>query len=167
MSKKSQSAAEKIKAISDKFDVAESLICDDVTEVLDAEVQTIEKNRQDYNPIDVMSLQTMSDDFKFSRETLKESIQYGRKVLEVATQNLLLAEGDAKSTNTIAYAELTTSILNGVKTYSALYKDFSNTLLSLHKIQGIESPNTVNNTVNVYDDISTVDLIEKLKNSND
>lgn len=166
MSKQSQSAADKIKAISDKFDIAESLVSDDVTVVLDAEVQKITDDKQNYNPIDVMSLETMSSDFNFSRETLKESILYGRKVLESATQDLLITESDKKAGDTLAFAELTTAVLNGVKTYSALYKDFSTVLLNIKKINTADksnSPETVNNTVNVFEDISTVDLIERLK----
>ena len=163
---KALSAADKIKAISDKFDVADSLVSDDIVEVLDKEVSIITNDKQDYNPVDVMSLQTMSDDFKFARETLKESIIYGRKVLEAATQDLLLADGEKKSGNTMAYAELTTAVLNGVKTYSALYKDFSSVLLNIKKINTqdkSDSPDTVNNTVNVIENISTVDLIARLK----
>jgi hypothetical protein len=167
---KSQSAADKIKEISKKFDVAEALICEDVTDAIDNEVEIITEHKQEYNPVDVMSLQMMSDDFKFSRETLKESIQYGRKVLELATQDLLLAEGEKKSGNTIAYAELTTSILNGVKTYSQLYKDFSAVLLNIKKINKSETPSgpdTINNTMNVIENISTLDLIEKLKSADE
>ena len=159
------SASDKIKAISAKFDAAEELISDDIQVTLDTSVQEITKNKQEYNPIDVMSLQTMSQDFSFSRETLKESITYGRKVLEMATQDLLLAEGDKKSGNTIAFAELTTAVLNGVKTYSQLYKDFSTVLLNIKKINTSDTPDTVNNTINVIEDISTVDLIERLKNA--
>jgi hypothetical protein len=164
-SSKSQSAADKIKAISAKFDLADELISADVVATLDSEVQEVVKNKQDYNPIDVMSLETMSQDFSFSRETLKESIVYGRKVLEMATQDLLLAEGDKKSGNTIAFAELTTAVLNGVKTYSQLYKDFSTVLLNIKKINTSDTPDTVNNTVNIIEDISTVDLIERLKDA--
>ena len=46
-------------------------------------------------------------------------------VLENATQELLNAEGESKASNTMAFAELTTAVLNGVKVHSQLYKDFS------------------------------------------
>jgi len=162
---KATSAADKINAISAKFDAAEALIGTDIQTTLDSSVQEIVKNKQEYNPVDVMSLQTMSEDFSFSRQTLKESIVYGRKVLEMATQDLLLAEGDKKSGNTIAFAELTTAVLNGVKTYSQLYKDFSTVLLNIKKINNQDTPDTINNTVNIIEDISTVDLIERMKNA--
>ena len=164
MKDKSQSSAKKIKDISAKFDLAESLISDENVEILNDEVTAISNNEEEYNPADIMSLRTMSDDFNFSRETLKESLNYGRKVLELATQNLLLAEGGDKASHTLAYAELTTSILNGVKSYSQLYKDFSQVLLNIKKISTEKA--SVNNTLNVFENVSTTDLIERLKNSN-
>jgi hypothetical protein len=165
VSKKSQTTIDKIKSISAKFDLADELLSDEVSTTLDTEVQEVLEHKQEYNPIDVMSLETMSKDFAFSRETLKESITYGRKVLEMATQDLLLTEGDKKSGNTIAFAELSTAVLNGVKTYSQLYKDFSTVLLNIKKINTSDTPDTVNNTVNIIEDISTVELIERLKNA--
>jgi len=160
---KVQSAADKIKSISAKFDLADDLVSDEVQVVLDTEVKVITDNQQQYNPVDVMSLKKMSDDFNFARDTLKESIVYGRKVLETATQDLLLTDGEKKSGNTIAFAELTTAVLNGVKTYSHLYKDFSTVLLNIKKINTADTPDTINNTINITEDISPVDLIERLK----
>lgn len=160
---KALSAADKIKSISAKFDLADELVSDEVQVVLDTEVKVITDNQQSYNPVDVMSLKKMSDDFNFSRDTLRESIVYGRKVLETATQDLLLADGEKKSGNTIAFAELTTAVLNGVKTYSHLYKDFSMVLLNIKKINTADTPETINNTINITEDISPVDLIARLK----
>jgi len=166
--KSTQSTADKIKEISKKFDVADAIISDDVAVVLEDEVKNVTEHSSEYNPIDVMSLQNMAEDFRFSRDTLKESIQYGRKVLESATLDLLLSENDKKSGDTMAFAELTTAVLNGVKTYSALYKDFSNTLLNLNKVHSLSNDNIINtnNTVNILENISTVDLIEQLKGHN-
>jgi len=160
---KALSAADKIKSISAKFDLADELVSDEIQVVLDTEVKVITDNQQEYNPVDVMSLKKMSDDFNFSRDTLRESIVYGRKVLEMATQDLLLADGEKKSGNTIAFAELTTAVLNGVKTYSHLYKDFSMVLLNIKKINTADTPETINNTINITEDISPVDLIARLK----
>ena len=156
--------AEKIKEISAKFDLAETLVND--TEILQETVEEIKEQKQEYNPIDVMSLEIMAEDFSFSRKTLKESITFGRKVLEEATKDLLLAEGKNKANNTLAFAELTTAVLNGVKVHSQLYKDFSTVLLNIKKINENKKDNiSVTNNLNVTESISTTDLIERLKKS--
>jgi len=156
--------SKKIKEITEKFDVAESLTDDKTIGILKTEVKDIIKNKNKYDPSDVMTLEIMSEDFEFARQSLKESIVYSKKVIEKATQELLLSEDNKKAGSTMAYAELTNSLLNGIKSYSDLYKNFSATLLNIKKIND-EGPQTINNTVNIeaQHNISTVDLINKLK----
>jgi hypothetical protein len=105
----------------------------------------------------------MADDFSFSRTTLKEAISNGKLVLEKATQDLLQGDESTKASNTMAFAELTTAVLNGVKVHAQLYKDFSTVLLNIKKINEVEAPQVINNTLNVVENISTVDVIEELK----
>jgi len=158
----SLSVSQKIKDISAKFDFAETLVSSEVQAVVDSGVQEILVDKDEYHPIDIISITQMADDFRFSRETLQETIMYGRMVLERATQDLLLEDKEKKSGNTIAFAELTTAVLNGVKVLSQSYKDFSNVLLNMKKVQETDKP-TINNTINVTENISTVELIERLK----
>ena len=157
-------AAEKIAAISAKFELAETLVSDEVQEVIDTEVKVIVENSKDYHPVDVMSLEAMADDFKFSRELLKNAIYNGKLVLDKATQDLLLSDDDSKASSTMAFAELTTAVLNGIKVHSQLYKDFSTVLLNIKKINTMDNPiHNITNNLNVTDNISTVDLIARLK----
>ena len=160
---RNQTMEDKIKAISAKFEVAESIVCEDV-EVLDEKVSEISTNRTEYHPADVMSVEVMAEDFKFSRDSLKETIRYGRQVLEAATQELLM--GDDKASNTMAFAELTSSVINGIKVYSSIYRDFSITLLNIKKVIKEEAPASVTNNLNVAP-ISTIDLIQQLKDMDD
>lgn len=160
--KQVESTKLKIEKISAKFDLADSLVGSDISDVLETEVKEISDNQKEYHPIDVMSIKQMADDFKFSRETLEECITNGRAVLERATQDLLL-ETDNKSGHTMAFAELTTAVLSGVKTHSNLYKEFSATLLNIKKINASGTPQTVTQNLNITENISPIELIERLK----
>lgn len=157
------SAIDKIKEISKRFDVAETLVDGDVAEVIEDQVQEIISNKTEYNPIDIMSVEQMADDFKFSRETLQDVIRNGREVLDRATQDLLLAEGDAKAGSTMAFAELSSAILNGIKVHSSLYKDFSIVLLNIKKINETNAPTNVTNNLTITDNVTTTEIIERLK----
>ena len=158
----SQTTIEKIKEISKKFDLAEDIV--EASNEVQVISDDIIKEPQFYAPSDVMSLEIMANDFKFSRDTLKETIEYGRLVLEKATTSLLL-EDDEKASNTMAFAELTTAVLNGVKVHSQLYKDFSTVLLNIKKINS-ENINITNNlNIKNTENISTVELIKRLKDS--
>jgi len=162
MNKKVSSTIDKIQEISKKFEVAESLVSDEVQENIDNSVKEVVENKSFYDPVDIMSIQQMAEDFSFSRETLQDIIRNGREVLDRATQDLLLAEEDGKASTTMAFAELSTALLNGVKVHSQLYKDFSTVLLNLKKVQQTDTPKTVNNTI-VTDNVSTVEIIERLR----
>jgi len=161
--KKAQNVADKIKAISAKFDLAESVLTDDIQESVDEGLKEVQEHKQDYHPVDIMSLEQMAEDFKFSRETLRETISYGRRVLEVATQDALT--NDKKASDIMSFSELVTSVLNGVKVQSQLYKDFSTVLLNIKKVISESSESTTtNNTINITENISTTDLIERMRN---
>ncbi len=153
---------EKIKKISEKFDTAEELISTDV-KVLEEKTLDIKEHKDQYDPVDVMSAEIMADDFKFSRESLKETITYGRMMLEKITTNFVNDEED-----TTKFTEISNSIISAVKIYSAIYKDFSNVLLNIKNIKH-KGPGTVTNNLNIdvsnVEHISTTDLIARLKES--
>jgi len=163
-----QSASDKIKAISAKFDLVEDVVSSEIQETLDAEVEVIVTNKQDYHPIDVMSLENMAADFKFSRETLKESIDSARLVMDKVSVGILENEENSVSADDIlSFTQLSTAIFNGVKVHSQLYKDFSATLLSIKNINKTDTPtqtsHTTNNLTVNTEDISTIDVIARLK----
>lgn len=163
---KADSLADKISSISAKFDIAETLCGDDVLEFVESSTQDIVLHTEDYEPIDVMTLTQMADDFKHSREVLKEVIDNGRRVLNVATLNLIQADEESTASMTMAFAELTSAVLSGIKVQSNLYKDFSQVLLNLKKLDGTQQPSnkiTNNVTINTSEQISTIDIIKRLK----
>ena len=153
---------EKIKEISSKFDVAEQVLQE--SELIEDISKDVINHKDEYHPSDVMSLEIMAEDFKFNRNSLRESITYGKKVLERVAQDLLL-DDKGKATDTQAFAELTSAVLNGTKVLSQMYKDFSTVLLNIKKINESQTPQNVTNNLTINEPISTVDLIEKLRNS--
>jgi len=155
MTTKAESVQSKIEAISKKFDVAESLIGEDVQEL----AEPVLNHKEKYHPIDVMSLENMVEDFRYSRKVLKETISYGRKVLQKITLDSLTE----KKINTMGFAEVLNSLLQGVKVHSQLYKDFSTVLVNIKKLQDDDTPKDKESTDRKP--ISTIDLIQQLKDS--
>jgi len=162
--KKANNLADKINNLSKKFDIAEEICAEDVVEFVEEKTQEVVLHKEDYSPIDVMTLEIMAEDFKHSRETLKETIDNGRRVLNIATLNLLDADDESKASDTMAFAELTSAVLNGIKVQSNLYREFSNVLLNIKKLSSDETKKNITNNVTINSEvISTVDLIKKLK----
>lgn len=164
MNTKASKLASKINSISAKFDQAEAICADDVSDFVEEKTQEVILHKEDYNPVDVITLTQMADDFKYCRETLRETIDNGRRVLSVATSDLLDADDDSKASSVLAFAELNTAVMNGIKIQSQLYKDFSSVLINIKKLD--EKSNVTNNLTNnvtVTESVNTVELIKKLR----
>ena len=86
---KAESLAEKMNKLTEKFNIAEEILIegDDIIEYVSEHTTNVELFKED---IETINLQLMVDDFAFVRETLKESIDNGRKVLNVITLNPLI-----------------------------------------------------------------------------
>jgi hypothetical protein len=162
---KTEALTKKINSISKVFDQAEDVCSEDIQEFVQEKTKDVVLHKEDYHPIDVVTLEIMAQDFQHSREVLEETIDNGRRVLSVATLTLMDADEESKAGDTMAFAELTTAVLNGIKVQSQLYKDFSSVLLNLKKLKEGEGPGKVTNnvTINTNETISTVDLIAQLK----
>jgi len=154
MTGKAESVQSKIEAISKKFDIAETMIIEDVEEL----AEPVLKNKEQYHPIDVMSLENMVEDFRYSRKVLKETISYGRKVL----QKLALDSLTEKKINTMGFAEISNSLIQGIKTHSQIYKDFSTVLINIKSLKE-DTPDSKKDTDSKP--ISTIDLIQQLKDA--
>lgn len=97
-----------------------------------------ESNRTSYIPESasaVLDLETMIDDFKFIRNTLKENADNGGRVLNAITLKLL-EEGSEKKANLImSFAELNKAIADNIKLYISSYKDLSNVIKNIQQVQ--------------------------------
>jgi hypothetical protein len=170
---KSESLAEKMNKLTAKFseniDTAEdmTIVGEDIIDHIEEKTQEIELFSEDVNVSEIINLNNMVDDFKFVRETLKENTKNGRRVLNSVTLDLLDSDDDKRASLILSFAELNKAVADNMKLYIGAYKEISNVLLNIDKINKNKqnSPNTVNNTVNINstESISTVDLIKKLK----
>lgn len=169
---KAESLAEKMNKLTEKFNIAEEILIegDDIIEYVSEHTTNVELFKED---IETINLQLMVDDFAFVRETLKESIDNGRKVLTVITLDLLDTEDDKRASLILSFAELNKAVADNTKLYMQSYREISTVLLNLDKIKKEKEknkPDVVNNTVNInnlsaesIEQISTMDIIKRLK----
>lgn len=173
---KSNSLAEKMNKLTKKFELAEELILDsdDIVDfvqekTLDIELFTSTNNIDpELTSADLINLNNMVEDFKYIRDTLRETTDNGRRVLNVVTLDLLESEDDKRAQLIISFAELNRAVGDNMKLYMQSYKDISTVLLNLDKIKKAEKDDktkvNVTNNLNITntETISTADLIKKL-----
>lgn len=176
---KSQSLAEKMNKLTEKFNLAEELIVDsdDIVDFVQEKTTDItlyaSNNLEDTSitSVDLINLNNMVDDFKYIRDTLRETTDNGRRVLNVVTIDLLDSEDDKRAELISSFAELNRAVGDNMKLYMQSYKDISTVLLNLDKIKKNEKDDktkvNVTNNLNITntETISTADLIKKLAKS--
>ena|SRR5574344_925489 len=167
---KAQSLAEKMNNLTKKFDLAEEILIEgnDIIDYVEEHTTNVELFEDN---IESINLELMVDDFKFVRETLKESIENGRKVLNVVTLDLLDTEDEKRAALILSFAELNKAVADNSKLYMQSYREISTVLLNLDKIKKAktktEVTNNTNNTININagaEPISAMDIIKRLKN---
>jgi len=165
---KSESLADKMNSLTAKFDLAEELLVDseDLVEVIEEKTQDVKL--LELAPTDIINLEVMTEDFKYVRETLKETTDNGRKVLKVVTLDLLDSDDDKRASLIMSFAELNKSVGDNMKLLIQSYKDLSSVLLNIDKIQKAmeHSGATVNNTINqtnYTEAVNVTELIAKMR----
>lgn len=163
---KAQSLAEKMNNLTKKFDLAEDILIEgnDIIEYVEEHTSNVELFK---DTIESINLELMVEDFKFVRETLKESIENGRKVLNVVTLDLLDTEDEKRAALILSFAELNKAVADNSKLYMQSYREISTVLLNLDKIKKEKAKTEVtNNTININsgaETISAMDIIKRLK----
>lgn len=179
---KAETLAEKMNRLTGKFtehlDIAEELHVtgSDVIECVQEKTKDISLYKEDdYVASQIVNLDNMISDFKYVRETLKENIENGRRVLNSITLDLLSADEESRASLVVAFAELNKAIADNTKIYLSSYKNIAEILLNLDKIKKkekeimkSEGSNTYNE-LHIHNDapISTVDLIKQLSNKSE
>ena len=176
---KSESLADKMNKITSKFsenlDTTEELLIEggDVVEFVEEKTKDITLSQSTLIPAaEIINLDNMVSDFRYVRDTLKENIENGRRVLNSITIDLLAADEENRAALVIAFAELNKAIADNTKIYISSYKNISDILLNIDKVKKQEKQafeekgNVTNNTLNIHtnEPISTVDLIKQLNN---
>ena len=185
---KANSLAKKMNELTEKFNSSEEMvlegedIIEDVkkkTDIIDLKTSTIKTDltiEPEFNSslvLELVNLQAMVEDFQYIRETLKETTDNGRRVLEKVTIDLLDSEDDQRASLIMSFAELNSAVGKNMSLYMDSYKQISNVLVNLDKIiknVSKNSPSVVNNTqVNISstEPINTAELLNKMRIAKD
>ena len=90
----------------------------------------------------------MVQDFKYVRESLKETTDNGRRVLQSVTLDLLSEDDESRASLITSFAELNRAVADNMKLYMQSYKDISTVILNLDKVKRaaiMSQPNSVTN----------------------
>ena len=164
---KAESLADKMNALTEKFNLSEEMITTgtELESYVEEKTQSIIlAEDEELSVSDVVNLETMVQDFKYVRESLKETTDNGRRVLQSVTLDLLSEDDESRASLITSFAELNRAVADNMKLYMQSYKDISTVILNLDKIKKAAQPNTVNNNLIVSSQKNTADLIKELSN---
>ena len=188
---KANALAKKMNELTQKFDLSSEMVIsgDDIiedvkkkTDIIDLSsdkpkiIPTIDVEiEQEFNTslvLDLVNLKAMVEDFQYIRETLKETTDNGRSVLNKVTIDLLDSDEEGRAYLILSFAELNAAVGKNMSLYMDSYKQISNVLVNLDKI--IKNTNSksgtgtsvVNNTqVNITstEAVSTAELLNRMR----
>lgn len=188
---KANSLAKKMNELTQKFDLSHEMVIsgDDIIEDVKKKTDMIDLSsgkpkiiptidvevEQEFNTslvLELVDLQAMVDDFQYIRETLKETTDNGRSVLNKVTIDLLDSDEDGRASLILSFAELNAAVGKNMQLYMESYKNISVVLGNVDKIiknTNVRTPSgasVVNNTqVNITstEAVSTADLLNKMR----
>lgn len=188
---KANSLAKKMNELTQKFDLSQEMVIsgDDIIEDVKKKTDMIDLSsgkpkiisaidvevEQEFNTslvLELVDLQAMVDDFQYIRETLKETTDNGRSVLNKVTIDLLDSDEDGRASLILSFAELNAAVGKNMQLYMESYKNISVVLGNVDKIiknTNVRTPSgasVVNNTqVNITstEAVSTADLLNKMR----
>ncbi len=186
---KANSLANKMNQLTERFNLSDEMVIsgEDIIEDVKKKTSIIDLNsnklpqlplvdttvEQEFNSnlvLELVNLQAMVEDFQYIRETLKETTDNGRRVLNKVTLDLLDSEEDGRAELITSFAELNSAVGKNMSLYMDSYKQISNVLVNLDKIikNNSKTPtgaSVVNNTqVNITtESVSTADLLNKMR----
>ena len=185
---KANALANKMNQLTEKFSLSEEMVIsgEDIIEDVKKKTNIIDLSSSkpvidveidpEFNAslvLELVNLQAMVEDFQYIRETLKETTDNGRRVLNKVTLDLLDSEEDGRAELITSFAELNSAVGKNMSLYMDSYKQISNVLVNLDKIikntNSTNSKNPVSSVVNntqvniTTEQISTADLLNKIR----
>ncbi len=187
---KANALANKMNELTSKFNLSEEMVLagDDIIEDVKKKTDIIDLSNKkpslkntieaeiepEFNTtlvLELINLQAMTEDFQYIRETLKETTDNGRRVLEKVTIDLLDSDEEQRASLIMSFAELNAAVGKNMSLYMDSYKQISNVLVNLDKIiKNVNSTkpvaSVVNNTqvnINSTEQISTAELLNKMR----
>ena len=150
---KANTLANKLNKLTEKFNLSNEMVLsgDDIIEDVKKKTDLIELNsgvpeltesidveiEQEFNTslvLELVNLKAMVEDFEYIRETLKETTDNGRRVLNKVTIDLLDSDEDQRASLILSFAELNSAVGKNMSLYMDSYKQISNVLVNLDKI---------------------------------
>lgn len=186
---KANALANKLNELTEKFNLSNEMVLsgDDIIEDVKKKTDLIELNSgvpklnetvdveidQEFNTslvLELVNLKAMVEDFEYIRETLKETTDNGRRVLNKVTIDLLDSDEEQRASLILSFAELNSAVGKNMSLYMDSYKQISNVLVNLDKIiknvNKTKPASVVNNTqvnINSTEQISTAELLNKMR----
>lgn len=186
---KANALANKMNELTEKFNLSNEMVLsgDDIIEDVKKKTHLIDLNsgvpklnefidveiEQEFNSslvLELVNLKAMVEDFEYIRETLKETTDNGRRVLNKVTIDLLDSDEDQRASLILSFAELNSAVGKNMSLYMDSYKQISTVLVNLDKIikndNKTKPSNVVNNTqvnINSTEQISTAELLNKMR----
>lgn len=185
---KANSLAKKMNELTEKFNLSEEMIISgediiedvkkktDIIDLSSGKVKVIDAEiEQEFNTalvLELVNLKAMVEDFEYIRETLKETTDNGRSVLNKVTIDLLDSDEDGRAPLITSFAELNAAVGKNMSLYMDSYKQISNVLVNLDKIikntnlKSGSGASVVNNTqVNITstESVSTAELLNRMR----
>lgn len=157
----------------------------EVIESVEEKTEDVDLYASDINPLELLNLENLLEDFKYIRDSLREVSDNARKILSQTACQIQEGNGDlgddpVDPTDLInSYAILNKALTDNMKMYVQAYKEISNIILNIDKVKNSNAVknaevksgvNNVNNTqinINVQDEvkpISTQEILKQLRN---
>ena len=192
---RSNQLASKINKLTDtlmsNIQTAEELhiVGENVIESVEEKTEDTNLYASDIQPIELLNLQNLLDDFKYIRDSLRETSDNARRILSQTATEITDGSGDLGDDVTpteliVGYATLNKALTDNMKMYIQAYKEISNIILNIDKVK---NSNAVKNsfgemkgdivqnnyyvadnedsdkTADVVKTISTTDIIKSLR----
>lgn len=169
---KADSLADKMNKLNEKFNLSEemTIVGEDIEGYVQDKIQDIDL----YESIGLgtsmlVNLESMVQDFKYVRDTLKETTDNGRKVLKCISNDLLNEDDEDSDRASLveSFAALNKAVGDNMKLYMQSYKDISTVLINIEKLNEIAKKQNPAKTVGSGETfegevVSTSELLKQL-----
>lgn len=144
---KSESVASKMNKLTDtlmsNIETAEEMHITgtDIIESVEEKTEHYDLYQSEISPLELLNLENLLDDFKYIRDTLRESSDNARKILSQTAVDICdgkddLGDDPVSPAEMIgAYAVLNKSLTDNMKMYVQAYKEISNIILNIDKVK--------------------------------
>lgn len=112
----------------------------DVIESVEEKTDDVNLYKSDMNPLELLNLENLLEDFKYIRDSLRETSNNARRILSQTATEITEGDGDLGDDITpvdliVGYATLNKALTDNMKMYIQAYKEISNIILNIDKVK--------------------------------